>query len=122
MAVTTLDGETDFDGWRKAARAFRLAGVEPAAARFVVAGAVEQGGLFDPPIAEESSPTPDDRRAFNVPKEFVDLAQNLILHRSADRFDLMYRLLWRLKDEPDLIKVISDRDVADALELSLIHI
>ncbi|MEE2850774.1 MAG: UdgX family uracil-DNA binding protein [Pseudomonadota bacterium] len=116
MAVTTLDGETDFDGWRKAARAFRLAGVEPAAARFVVAGAVEQGGLFDQPIAEETSPTPDDRRAFNVPKEFVDLAQNLILHRSADRFDLMYRLLWRLKDEPDLIKVISDRDVADALE------
>ncbi|ASE40515.1 UdgX family uracil-DNA binding protein [Brevundimonas vesicularis] len=116
MAVATLDGETDFDGWRKAARAFRLAGVEPAAARFVVAGTMEQGGLFDQPIAEEASPTPDERRAFNVPKEFVDLAQNLILHRSADRFDLMYRLLWRLKDEPDLIKVISDRDVADALE------
>ena len=116
MAVVMLDGETDFDGWRKAARAFRLAGVEPAAARFVVAGTMEQGGLFDQPIAEEASPTPDERRAFNVPKEFVDLAQNLILHRSADRFDLMYRLLWRLKDEPDLIKVISDRDVADALE------
>jgi uracil-DNA glycosylase len=75
MAVATLDGETDFDGWRKAAREFRLAGVEPAAARFVVAGAVEQGGLFDQPIAEETSPTPDDRRAFNVPKEFVDLAR-----------------------------------------------
>ena len=28
----------------------------------------------------------------------------------------MYRLLWRLRDEPDLMKVVSDVDVADALE------
>ena len=49
MATAMLDGETDFDGWRKAARALRLAGVEPAAARFVVRGGQEQGGLFDDP-------------------------------------------------------------------------
>ena len=151
MATAMLDGETDFDGWRKAARAFRLAGVEPAAARFVVRGGQEQGGLFDEPdtlrhprpcgedpyaVTETggTAETPgvwilgtsprmtdesgDERKEseFTVPAAFVDLAQNLILHRSADRFDLMYRLLWRLRDEPDLIKVISDRDVADALE------
>ena len=46
MATATLGGETDFDGWRKAARAFRLAGVAPADARFVVAGGASavQGG------------------------------------------------------------------------------
>ncbi|WP_312598566.1 UdgX family uracil-DNA binding protein [Brevundimonas sp.] len=115
MPVATLDGETDFDGWRKAARAFRLAGVEPAAARFQVAGGAGQGGLFD------SAADTDDMGAlveaeFTVPKAFVELAENVILHRSEDRFDLMYRLLWRLRDEPDLIRVISDRDVADALE------
>ncbi|WP_312082421.1 UdgX family uracil-DNA binding protein [Brevundimonas sp.] len=115
MPVATLDGETDFDGWRKAARAFRLAGVEPAAARFQVAGGAGQGGLFD------SAADSDDIGAaveaeFTVPKAFVELAENVILHRSEDRFDLMYRLLWRLRDEPDLIRVISDRDVADALE------
>ncbi|MFN7104811.1 MAG: DUF4130 domain-containing protein, partial [Pseudorhizobium sp.] len=146
-----LASETDFDGWRVAARAMRLAGVEPVAARFVVAGAEGQGGLFDEPAtlrhprprgedpyavtktggtAERpgvwilgTSPRMTDReederkeREFTVPAAFVDLAQSVILHRSADRFDLMYRLLWRLRDEPDLIKVISDRDVADAVE------
>ncbi|GAW40806.1 Uracil DNA glycosylase superfamily protein [Brevundimonas sp. SH203] len=120
MPAATLEGETDFDGWRRAARAFRLAGVEPAAARFVVQGGASsvQGGLFD--IASSAPPreSPGERREeeFTVPAAFVELAQNVILHRSEDRFDLMYRLLWRLRDEPDLIRVISDRDVADALE------
>ena len=64
---------------------------------------------------------PGERRGarndeFSVPRAFIDIAQEVFLHRSEDRFDLMYRLLWRLKDEPDLMKVVSDRDVADALE------
>jgi probable DNA metabolism protein len=57
-----------------------------------------------------------DERNFVVPRAFVDLAENVILHRSADRFDLLYRLLWRLEQEPDLMKVVSDRDVADAFD------
>ncbi len=151
MPTAELAHEMDFDGWRRAARAFRLAGVEPAAARFVVAGASRTGSLFDRPptvrpgegrgpdahtcggggVSGSSDPgvacVPDlDARlrrgarngevAFTVPKAFVDVAQEVILHRSADRFDLMYRLLWRLKDAPDLMKVVSDRDVADAME------
>ena len=43
MPTAELAHETDFDGWRKAARAFRLAGVEPADARFGVAGAARTG-------------------------------------------------------------------------------
>ncbi|MFN6983110.1 MAG: TIGR03915 family putative DNA repair protein, partial [Brevundimonas sp.] len=118
MKTAVLASETDFDGWRVAARTMRLAGVEPAAARFMVAGAEGQGGLFDSPRSARPREREDERkeREFTVPAAFVDLAQLVILHRSADRFDLMYRLLWRLRDEPDLIKVISDRDVADAME------
>lgn len=111
MAVAALAGETDFDGWRKAARAFREAGVPPAEARFVVGGA-GQGGLFDESIAAPAG----EARPFAVPRAFVETAQAVVLHRSADRFDLLYRLLWRLRDEPDLMRVVSDRDVADALE------
>lgn len=117
MASAGLAGEIDFEGWRKAARAFRLAGVEPAEARFTVAGAVDDRSLFDLVGSGEARP---GRRApetaFTVPKAFVDIAQEVILHRSSDRFDLMYRLLWRLRDEPDLMKVVSDVDVADAME------
>ena len=150
MPTAELAHEIDFDGWRKAARAFRLAGVEPAAARFGVEGAAGTGSLFDTAHPRESgdpvlsrgkvsgiedggispdgsAPTElgprfrgDERKEketqFTVPKAFVDVAQEVILHRSADRFDLMYRLLWRLRDEPDLMKVVSDRDVADAME------
>ncbi|WP_122464720.1 UdgX family uracil-DNA binding protein [Brevundimonas lutea] len=113
MRVETLAHEIDIDGWRAAARRLRLAGVAPENARFRVAGS-GQGGLLDQ-IEEtpvEAAPAP----AFAVPKAFLDLAGEVILHRSADRFDLMYRLLWRLRDEPNLMRITTDRDVADALE------
>lgn len=153
MAVAALAHETDFDGWRAAARAFRLAGLEPAGARFVVADAFETGSLFDALAAAHPRESPDPvlsrggaagtgsrvspadfsapkglgpgfrgderrekEREITVPKAFVDVAQEVILHRSADRFDLLYRLLWRLRDEPHLMKVVSDVDVADAME------
>ena len=114
MATAVLDHETDFDGWRMAARRFRLAGVEPAQARFLVRGAEASGDLFPTGPAEDMSPRRED--AFTVPKAFIEVAREVILHRSEDRFDLLYRLLWRLRDQPDLMKVVSDRDVADALE------
>ncbi|CAN5258569.1 UdgX family uracil-DNA binding protein [soil metagenome] len=114
MRVAVLASETDFDGWRSAARDFRLAGAGPGQARFVVEGADGQGGLFDAPVSEALGPRAES--AFTVPKAFVDVAREVILHRSADRFDLLYRLLWRLKDEPDLMKIVSDIDVADAME------
>ena len=109
MRVAALESETDFDGWRAAARAFRQAGVRPDQAAFRVGEGGQ--GLFD-----EASPTTDVSEPFAVPKAFVDVAQAVILHRSADRFDLMYRLLWRLKDEPTLMHILSDADVADAME------
>ena len=116
MPTAELANETDFDGWRKAARAFRLAGVGPADARFVVAGAKGTGSLFDSLPSVHPGEGRKGEAQFTVPQAFVDIAQEVILHRSADRFDLMYRLLWRLRDEPDLMKVVSDRDVADAME------
>lgn len=110
MQVAVLGDETDFDGWRKAARAFRLAGVPPERAKFRIGKSAN--GLFD-----ERPPPPAPKAAsFGVPKAFVDLAQGVILHRSEDRFDLLYRLLWRLGAEPDLMRVITEIDVADALE------
>lgn len=108
MKTATLAGETDFDGWRRAARAFREAGVAPAGAAFRVG---EGGGLFD-----DALPAAGPGTGFAVPRAFVDLAQAVILHRSPDRFDLMYRLLWRLQDEPDLMKIVTDADVASALD------
>ena len=112
MPTSELASETDFDGWRRGARAFRMAGVEPGRARFLTPGGPAAFNLFD-----ETPPAPEGpMAAFTVPKAFVEVAQDVILHRSDDRFDLLYRLLWRLGEEPDLMRVISDPDVADALE------
>ena len=109
MHTVRLAHETDFDGWRAGARTLALAGVEPSQARFAVGEGSD--GLFEDPL-----PPPVENAAFAVPRAFVDLAEQVCLHRDPDRFDLMYRLLWRVKDRPGLIQVLSDRDVADALE------
>ena len=116
MRIAALASETDFDGWRKAARRFRAAGVRPGEAAFRV-GEGAQADLFGSAHPEEGRPGEDRKELeFVVPRAFVELAQAVILHRSEDRFDLLYRLLWRLEREPDLLKVVSDRDVADAFE------
>ena len=109
MKVAALPHETDFDAWRQAARSFREAGVRPDEAVFQVGEG--RAGLFD-----EVAPLPPSGSGFAVPKAFVDLAREVILHRSADRFDLLYRLLWRLGDERDLMTVTTDIDVSDAVE------
>lgn len=112
MPVADLASEIDFEGWRTAARAFRVSGVQPEEAVFRVAGSAGQGGLFD--TGPPSTPVPADA-PFAVSRAFVDVARAVILHRSADRFDLLYRLLWRMRDEPDLLRIVSDVEVADAL-------
>jgi len=49
---------------------------------------------------------------FTVPAQFIDLAQTAILHRDPERFSLLYRLLWRLRINHDLMSLAIDPDVA----------
>ena len=106
MHHITLNGETDFDGWRKAARALVLNGVKPSDVIWNVAGDAPE--LFAPtaPPLEPPSGT------FNVSAKFVELAEVAILHRNPERFALLYRLLWRLRGHHDLLMVATDPDVA----------
>ncbi len=107
MHHITLSSETDFAGWRDAARAMVLNGVKPADIAWTVAGA-------DAELFGEDQPTPQPKSGatFNVPSRFVDLAKSAILHRDPERFAILYRLLSRIHADHDLMQVATDRDVA----------
>jgi probable DNA metabolism protein len=108
MHFITLDSETDFDGWRKAARALVLHEIRPADITWAVRGNAPE--LFAP-AAETPPPEPPAAASFNVPSKFVELSQSAILHRDLKRFAILYRLLWRLHGHHDLLSVATDPDV-----------
>jgi len=110
----TLDGETDFEGWRKAARKLVLNNVKPTEVTWSVRG--DEPELFEPSDEMQSMETPSG--TFSVPAKFVDLAQSAILHRDPERFALLYRLLWRLLDNHDLLDVATDPDVAPVMAMA----
>lgn len=107
MRIVRLASEIDFAGWRQAARALRTEGVSPEEVIWTVDG---EGDLFGD---EASAPGPSPP-AFAVPKGFLDLAQEVVLHRSGERFALLYRLLWRLGREAELFHMATDPDLAKA--------
>jgi DNA polymerase len=69
----------------------------------------------EPELFEPSSPAPAPEAphgTFNVSAKFVELAQSAILHRDPERFAILYRLLWRLRSNHDLLAVATDPDVS----------
>ena len=110
MRVVRLASEIDFAGWRAAARTLRAEGVEPQAVVWTV-----ERELFD-----LDAPTPPSGKPanFTVPAAFVELAEQVILHRAPDRLALLYRILWRLEREPRLIDNPADPDMARARDMA----
>ncbi len=99
----------DFDTWRNAARDALRGGYTP-----------EQVDLED---ATQPSTldllTPDETPAGfpiaqpYVPKAFLDSAQLAATHRDPGRWNLLYRLLYRLQTNRDLLRNEVDADVAE---------
>ena len=93
----TLEHPTDWQGFRTAARALVQAHVPPQAVDWrCQADAAED--LFAPEATSHNAlpPPAPDAPALRVPTDFVQLCEQLILHRDPARFALMYRLLWRM--------------------------
>jgi DNA polymerase len=117
MHLISLDSETDFDGWRMAARALALNDVPPAEVSWMVR---DRARDLPPQLALPFPGTPEGR--FSVPAKFVALARTVILHRNPERFALLYRLLWRIRSHHDLLDDTADPDVAQAGALaSAVH-
>ena len=110
MFSVRLASEIDVDGWREAARGLRLAEIPPDKVTWRTG---EAHGLF----GGEAPPAPPPGAGFSIPAAFPDLARTVLHHRADDRFDLAYRLLWRLKDRPELLKLLTDAEVARAFAM-----
>lgn len=102
MYGVRLDLINDFEAWRAAVRPLLLAKVPPEDVVWLEPG---EAGLF-----EEDLPPP---RGWSVsmPSAFFDAARIGLCHRSPGRFDLLYRLAFRLQGERKLLERATDPDV-----------
>ena len=89
MIGVALASDTDFDGWRTAARGLLAERIAPGEVVWTVGDGVLFEGLAKPALGAPAA-------AFRVPRRFLDLAKRAICHRDPERFALMYRLLFRL--------------------------
>lgn len=115
LLPVTLQGQTDFEGFRRAARGLLAQNILPAQVRWQCADAPPES----PQAAGTAySPTLSDAPAVHVPPEFFALSQAAVLHRDPQRFNLLYRLLWRLVHEPALRHDPLDADMQRAREMA----
>jgi DNA polymerase len=105
MPTIALKNETDWDGWRQAARRLVLAGIEPEAVTWSVGGSTE--------------PPPEASGSFSLPRSLVSLASVAIQAREPERFGLLYSLVWRAHAGEKLLEDDGDPDVALARRLAL---
>lgn len=110
--MIAADFKPDLEGWRQEARKFLEAGIEPSKILWSKeSGSLSLFGSTDPDMNVLSAPG----GRFQVPAEFLEWAQLISSAADADRWDLLYRILFRLKYErKDLLKFSVDPDIARA--------
>jgi len=99
MQVIALVSPNDFAEWRGHARRLLAAGLSPDQVEWRMIG--DAGGLLD---EFSATPLPDiDRPVGTVPRQFLEMAQQAICHADPQRFALLYRLLWALQSDNQLL-------------------
>jgi probable DNA metabolism protein len=105
MRRIVLKSETDWDGWRQAARALIHAGVGPETLTWSVGG--------------EPEPLPEASGTFRVPRTLVSLASVAIQAREPERFGLLYSLVWRVNAGEKLLEDETDPDFSLVRRMAL---
>lgn len=96
-----------FESWRDTARMLLVQNVAPAD---VVWTQGEQGQLFS-----DGAASIETAHAMRVPQEFIKLARTLACFDDPEKWPLLYRILFRLKNEnKNLLQIDSDVDIAPA--------
>lgn len=111
MIAVDLAPTAGFSEWREKARALVAANAAPESVIWRGENALE---LFGGDQAE----TAKAGFTLSVPRAFVEIAENAALHSDPERFALLYRLLWRLQRERQLMDDAADPDVLRARALA----
>ena len=114
--AVTLIAADDFAEWRDHARRMIQTDVPPDRVIWTEPGGAS-GSLFTHGARRVPAP-PADAPQPRASRAFLQLAQSAILHRDAERFALLYRLLWRLQANPRLMEDAADTDVRRIEELA----
>ena len=110
----TVHLEPDFDAWRAAARDALHAGYTPAEVDFADSSVPTPLSLnleADQPPAGPAILRP------HTSKLFLDSAQMVAVHRDPSRWNLLYRVLYRLQNDRNLLKIETDDDVAQMVRM-----
>ena len=115
METVTLDGDTDWPGFRQAARSLLARGVLPEGVVWHT-----QASAATDLFAAGSAPVPtrSSEPGATVPPAFITLCETVLLHSDAGRFGLLYRLLWRLTHEDTLRHDPLDADRVQAQHMA----
>lgn len=105
MRAVHLTSRNDFAEWRLAARDLLRGGVRPDDVRW--RDPDSEAGLFE----DAGAPIEQGAPVGAVPPGFLSMAQTVINHSDPERFDLLYRLLWRLQQDRGLLDVSSDPEI-----------
>ena len=120
QAAVRVRVEPAFAHWRDLARAALARGLEPDAIDFEDASAPAPPQLFGVThdnTQELLEPAADASVKPHVPKAFLQKAMLAGCHRDPARWNLLYRLLWRLQSNRDLLKVEVDNDVNELVRM-----
>lgn len=106
--------EPDFDAWRLAARDALRTGYKPDEIDLQDASVPTPLSLE---LALDVLPLGIGFAQPHVPKAFLEAAQLAAVHRDPQRWNLLYRILYRLQADRNLMKLETDDDVALLLRL-----
>ncbi|OYP30327.1 UdgX family uracil-DNA binding protein [Rhodopirellula sp. MGV] len=111
---------TCFDDWRQSARDLLKSEIAPTEIHWIDQRSCTDTpplGLFESTPPPSPAPIPSNETV-NVPVAFIQLAQQVSYHCYPGRWELLYRVLWRLTHgEKHLLKIASDSDVIELSKL-----
>jgi uracil-DNA glycosylase family protein len=106
--------EPDFDAWRDASRDALHAGYLPEELDLQDATVAAPLVLF---VEAEEAPHGLAMAHPRVTRAFLEAAKLAAAHRDPQRWNLLYRVLYRMQSEPELLTMETDADVVELMQL-----